>query len=151
MNFRRGFFRLWLVLTVLYICVIGAIFYTDVKSEFALATNFFSQFDTDVPVLCKEARGKENVDYKIDSGPWNDFRHDKLCWYQEASFRAQYPEYNDLSVKGLAESLYARAGLTAPRRAEPWKLLLSAITFGLSVPFFVLLVGVGIGWALAGF
>jgi hypothetical protein len=151
MNFRRGFFRLWVVLSVLYVAAIGAIFYGDLKAEFALANNVFSQFDTNIPVLCKDARGKQGVDYKIDKGPWNDYRQDKLCWYEEAAFRAQYPEYKDVSDKTLVDRLYALAGVTAPRRAEPWKLLFTTAAIALLVPLAILITGTGIGWAFAGF
>jgi hypothetical protein len=152
MNSRRGFFQLWVLLTILYVGSVGAYFYSDVRGEFALAKNFFNRFDTTtVPVLCKEARGTEGMDYEISEWLLNNDRGEKLCWYEQSSFRAQYPEYNDLPERTLAERLYQQAGLIIPRQAEPWKLLFSTMGIAFLPPLSVLLVGAGLGWALAGF
>jgi len=62
-----------------------------------------------VPVLCKEARGKDGEDYDA-SGPWNDYRAEKLCWYEEPKFRRLYPEYKDLTEDDHCQSV-----LTEPR------------------------------------
>jgi hypothetical protein len=84
MNLRRGFFRLWLVLSILYVAAIGAIFFNDVKGEFDKARNPFYAADMlSLPVACKDARGTEGTDYFME-GPWVDYQgREKFCWYQE--------------------------------------------------------------------
>jgi hypothetical protein len=72
---------------------------------------------------CKIARGNEGVDFKQEqSGPWQDFRTFKICWYEEPQFRAQYPEYKQ-SSKAFVHRVYEKIDLTPPRFAEPWTLV----------------------------
>jgi hypothetical protein len=154
MNLRRGFFRIWLVLSALYIIAVGALFYGDVSEQFRKAA-LGAEFKKAgagillVPVLCKEARGKDGEDYDA-SGPWNDYRAEKLCWYQEPKFRRLYPEYKDLTEDDLSDRLYQRAGLKI-ERAKPWVLVGTVAAIALSVPLAVFILGTAIGWAFAGF
>src|SRR5262245_25155998 len=126
MNLRRGFFRIWLDFSALYVVAVVAIFYGDVREQFRKATlrAEFKKAGADlllVPVLCKDARSKDGEDYD-SSGPWNDYRSEELCWYQEPKFRRLYPEYEDLAEDDLSERLYHRAGLQI-ERPRPWALV----------------------------
>jgi hypothetical protein len=153
MNLRRGFFRLWLVLSILYVVVVGAMFFSDVNGEFAKARNPFYAADMlSLPVLCKNARGKDGVDYQLD-GPWNDYRQgkEKLCWYDEPKFRSLWPEYKDLTTSYLINVLYTRADMEAPKPVAPWALLLWVIGVALIPPSVILAIGSALGWAFVGF
>ena len=94
-NLRRGPFRLWLVLAVLWAIVVGVLSFGDVRDEFGKAASMkkidAGGFIPDIPVDCDLARG-------------TDFRRERnLCWYDLPTFRELYPEYSDLDDRGLSD------------------------------------------------
>jgi hypothetical protein len=60
MNIRRGLFRLWLVLSVLFVLATAFVSYPEVRGEFAATTpegNWFDQHAV-LPTKCEvESRG----------------------------------------------------------------------------------------------
>lgn len=154
MNFRRGFFRIWLILSAIYTLLICIIFFDDVRQEFkkqALLSKWNEISVLLLPVLCDEARGEAKRDYNPPEGNYfNRFDAGALCWYEEPKFRQFYPEYRDLTTEMLSGRLYSKAGI-ATNRARPWTTLFVAVVTAIGVPLLVLILGAGLGWALAGF
>src|SRR5947207_320692 len=114
-NARRGLFRLWIVLSSLWVILICVMSIAPVREEFAKASTMrkinAGKWTPDEPVDCSIARGTE---YRRDGS---------LCWYALPAFRKLYPEYNDLKEQDLSEKLYARAGIPlTPIR--PWPMFL---------------------------
>jgi hypothetical protein len=141
-NVRRGFFRLWVVLSCLWAILIIAVSVSPVREEFAKASSVRKldavSWVPDEPVECSLARG---MDYRRDGS---------LCWYSLPTFRKLYPEYGDLPEKDLSEKLYAKAGIPlTPIR--PWPLLWEKAGFSIGPPVGVLIVGWAFLWALSGF
>jgi hypothetical protein len=145
MNFRRGFFRLWLVFSILFVIGTAAVFYRDVRSEFEKAAVIANSILM-VPVACNDARGKAGIDYEV----FDDPSKTNKCWYQVPKLRALFPEYKDLADDQLSDRLYQKAGIqTTP--VSPWSLVTRAASIAIGVPLIVLAVGSALGWSLAGF
>jgi hypothetical protein len=152
MNFRQGFFRIWVVGSILFIGAVGVFSYDKVSGEFNRASlDFSNQGILLVPVLCRDARGKVNVDYSPPEGPWTDYTASAgICWYQIDVLRRFYPEYKDLSQDVVSDRLYKKAGMVLDP-ARPWGTLGWVLLIALGIPAFVLLLGMALGWALSGF
>jgi hypothetical protein len=140
MNFRRGFFRIWVILSSLFIIGVAFASYKEVIGEFEKASLDFSSFVIEVPVNCTEARGKSGTDYL-------EFQK---CWYQMPTFRRLFPEYKDMSDDAVSDKLYAKAGIEL-HPARTWKALGIAISIALGVPLVALVIGAALGWAFSGF
>ena len=142
LNVRRGLFRLWLVLSCVWVLIVAAISFEPVKEEFGKAASMKSleaaSWVPDVPVDCRGARVSE-------------FRREgSLCWYSMPGFRKLYPEYKDLNDNELSDKLYARAGVPlTPIR--PWTLLAEKVGLAVLPPVAILLLGGSLIWALSGF
>lgn len=151
MNFRRGFFRIWVILSVLFVTSMAVVSYNEVSGEFEKASLDFSQVGIlMLPVDCREARGKSGVDYDPPDGPWNAYTATPNCWYKLPDFRRLYPEYRDLSETALSDKLYNKAEIVRTP-ARPWRALGVALAIALAVPLFVMIIGVALGWAFSGF
>ena len=70
MNVRKGTFRLWVVLSVLFVIAIAVISYSDIHTEFR---NAYTDWDADfakyggyslLPVDCEHAKGTLGIDYE---------------------------------------------------------------------------------------
>jgi hypothetical protein len=145
MNFRRGFFRLWLLFSILFVIGTAAVSYSDVKSEFEAAAVAAKNILM-VPVACSDARGKAGTDYEVFEDPSKTNK----CWYQVPKLRALFPEYKDLTDDQLSDRLYQKAGIqTTP--IAPWTLVIRTVSIAIGVPLIVLAVGSALGWSLAGF
>ena len=88
MNVTRGLFRLWLVISVIYLLAVAGLSYSDIKDQFDRASMDFSQAGIlMVPLDCGAARGTQEADYVK-----SDALSGKLtCWYQVRKFRALFP------------------------------------------------------------
>lgn len=151
MNFQRGFFRIWVVGSALFVIAVAALSYGKVTSEFERASMDFSKGSVlMLPTDCKLARGSSGADYSPIDGPWNDYTTQPVCWYKITDFRRLYPEYADISEDALSDKLYDRAGIVR-RPARPWQELGIAAAIALSVPLISLMIGAALGWALSGF
>jgi hypothetical protein len=144
MNIRRGMWRLWVVLSVLYVLFTGIVSYQEIRAEFARATpagDWLDQF-TVLPTKCEpESRGLKTVDYEQKGG---------LCWYPLEKFRALYPEYEDMGNRALANTLFAKVGQPL-EPAHPWLLIGQRAAVALGVPLAVLSIGWSLLWAISGF
>jgi len=154
MNLRRGFFRIWLVASVLFAGSVAFLSYDKVSRDFRRAGHWPGHLL--LPALCHddtrgkenvETRGKEGVDFdRVDLGANSaTFPRGNQCWYKIADFRRLYPEYEDLSDTDLSDRAYKRAGIMTP--ARPWASLGLSILIAFGIPALVL----AIGWALSGF
>jgi hypothetical protein len=112
MNFRRGFFRLWLVFSILFVIGTAAVFYRDVRSEFEKAAVIANSILM-VPVACNDARGKAGIDYEV----FDDPSKTNKCWYQVPKLRALFPEYIEKLV-----AIWPKAFFTNQSARKPLKL-----------------------------
>jgi hypothetical protein len=148
MNIRKGTFRLWVILSVLFLIGVAAVSYSDIHTEFRNAyTDWNAEFAkyggySVVPADCEKARGTFGTDYTH-----ND---DGLCWYEFSKFRSLYPEYKDVSDKDLNIRLYAKAGKPL-LEFHPWVKVLKTTAIAIGVPLVFLALGWSLFWALAGF
>ena len=148
MNIRRGTFRLWVILSVLFVIGVAAFSYSDIHTEFRKA-------DTDwnaelakyggislVPADCEKTRGILGTDYTRDA--------DGVCWYEFSKLRSLYPEYKDIRDKELDKRLYAKAGKPLVV-FHPWAKIAKAAAIAVGAPLAILDLGYALFWALAGF
>ncbi|MGJ5075510.1 hypothetical protein [Bradyrhizobium oligotrophicum] len=149
MNFKRGFFRLWVLLSALFIVGVAVVSYRDVSEEFEKASMDFSSVGTLlVPIDCKGARGTAGTDY--EAAHLDGSANKPICWYKMPDFRRLFPEYKGQSDDSVSYKLYASAGLeTHP--ARPWSALLIAASIAIAGPAITLFLGTALGWALLGF
>jgi hypothetical protein len=165
-NFRRGFFRLWVVLSLFFIGIVLFVTIDDIQKEFAKVSALESvatrRLETErdkflLPVLCGDARGKLGKDYSLSSdkgpGPWDKYAKVNpfdTCWYSVATFRNHYNEYADLSDANVYWKLNEKyAGRAKP--ARPWQVVGKTALITLGVPAVFLVLGSLLGWALTGF
>jgi hypothetical protein len=147
MNLRKGTFRLWVVLSVLFVIGVGAVEFSSVRDAFRKAQSDAELSDKYgwallLPTDCSKARGILGKDYE---------RHeDGLCWYDVPRFRALYPEYKDLKDSDLGDRLYAKAGVPITK-PHPWQTVAKVASIAFGIPIFVLLLGASLFWAVAGF
>jgi hypothetical protein len=146
MNLRRGFFRLWLLLSALFVIATAVVSFPDVKSEFKNAA-LEAFIIWDVPVVCSDARGRIGDDYDE-----HEYLGKNYCWYAPKKFKVLYPEseYKDLTDEQLSDRLYEKAGYPVTH-ASPWTLVLKVVSIAIGVPLIVLAVGSALGWSIAGF
>lgn len=153
MNFRRGFFRVWVAISLLWLCGIGAVSGPAVHKEFQASrlNADIKTFKLLLPVRCAETRGEANKDYTTiqysEPGPWEKYA---TCWYQVEDFRRLYPEYADLGVEALSDKLYDGAGISR-KRTDPWGMLRQTLLV-VALPIVALFaLGYVLIWVGAGF
>ena len=176
MNLRRGLFRVWLVLSALFIIAVFAFSYDSLYQEFK--NKYFvwkpETFTLLLPTDCSDARGKKSAynmqqeNALIDAQAKRDkaegtksekmvfdydyttSRDDSFCWYELPKFRALFPEYKDLDDGTLGDKLYDKAGIPI-KHYTPWMLLFKTLIFAIGIPLFVLVLGKSLLWAGTGF
>ncbi|MFG1411440.1 hypothetical protein V5G24_10020 [Xanthobacter sp. VTT E-85241] len=160
MNIRRGLFRIWVLVSVLWAITIIAFMYSPVSREFARGAEAREWAKAGInllPVPCSQTRGKLGTDYSArrgNAGPWDNYSNIQpgdFCWYEEPKFRALYPEYKDLNTRDLSEKLYSKAVITLTPQPKPWEELLQAAAIAVLPPLTLFMLGAAILWALAGF
>jgi hypothetical protein len=150
MTWQRGFFRLWVLLVVVWLAGAIAIFAPQGRDEWhkkgVLDGLDAQKFEVLIPTDCSLGRGRggklqDKADYEQREGK---------CWYDLSNFRRLYPEYNDKTDEALVSALYAKAGiiLTPPK---PFQVLMQFLMIGIGVPLVVLALGAGLDWVLRGF
>ncbi|WP_322884142.1 hypothetical protein U8C35_06325 [Sinorhizobium medicae] len=154
MNIRRGLFRLWLVISVMFATVALLVAWGDISAEFQAAEKRAAIPNSSknlLPMGCWEKRGVPEVDYvsahpKGECNPW------EAVWYTVPKLEKLFPEYTSTlpNFFNLQEDAYRKAGVPL-NEAHPWKLVgkFSAFAFGLPALIFVL--GFCFLWAFAGF
>jgi hypothetical protein len=161
LNIRRGLFRFWLVLSVLFIACVTVINFDWLKKDIELIRLQWAirNDDTIIPFLCGQARGKAGVDYTTKQnqgpGPWDNYatpNPDDTCYYMSLpSFRAFFPEYNDLQDNVLIKRLYNKVGIPLNYSTNQYINIVIFIIFALSIPIIFLVLGASLIWAASGF
>ncbi len=146
MDMKRGFWRLWLISTVLIVTIVFSVNYGTIEKEFdkqAMFQELIADGSVGVPVLCADARkrqmGKEKIIFKAPGGR-------ESCYYPFSKVRAFWPEYNNRADIDLVEELFHEAG-DYIFRGQPLMAALRLLALGLALP----LVALAFGWAAAGF
>lgn len=151
MTWGRGFYRAWIMFTVVWIAGCGWFFGPRFSDDWQRksATDALSVAAPGavplVPIDCKLARGrggslKDKADYEETDGK---------CWYMfPTDFRRLFPEYNDVSDDRLMVSLYEKVGT---RLAQPFEVFKQFMAFAICVPLVLLLLGAGLTWVFRGF
>ncbi|MDI7862374.1 hypothetical protein MRS76_10430 [Rhizobiaceae bacterium n13] len=132
------------------------IWWSDIQRDRWIAGDPWWEADAlaDLPVRCEEARGAVNVDYRIEDAaePWNRYRTpSQACWYDEAKFRALWPEYTDLKHEDLSRKLYQSLGWSPEFDGDRFERTKMAALFALVPPLFLLVIGAALAWAFSGF
>ena len=145
-NWGLGFFRAWVIFSILTTIVVFGGSYDHVAKEFELARHekaYLEFVSVLLPADCSQALGKEGEDYRRNS-------ETNICWYPEAKFRSFYPEYKDVEILELTRRLYTKYSQPI-HEGHPWKEMgeLAAISAGISGVVF--LIGASIYWVFAGF
>ncbi|CAN7680355.1 hypothetical protein LJR235_005369 [Pararhizobium sp. LjRoot235] len=152
MNIKRGLFRLWLVLSAVFVIVVLTFSFNNVKQEFdkgQLLSEIPENAEAMVPVYCYQTRGAIKADYTLDSGQSEERPWDK-CWYGMKKFRALFPEYKDLDEEQLTTQMYTAVKIPL-YPARPWETLGGITAFAFGVPLGLLAIGAALAWALSGF
>ncbi len=156
----RGFFRLWVLGSILFVMAIAYTSYGEIKAQFNdVATMKWAEQNIVflVPHLCGDARGIAGRDYSTregQPGPWDVYAKPNPfddCWYEIPKFRQLYPEFGNQSDKELSSKLYADAGRPIRDLPNPWTTLTSWIGIAVTIPLAALILGAGLGWAFKGF
>ncbi|MER8874588.1 hypothetical protein NKI04_32860 [Mesorhizobium sp. M0814] len=159
MNFKRGLFRLWLMMTAVWVLAAGALGYPEISRDRYFLSPFEIPADVIaiVPVLCGKVRGEAGKDYTTKEnqhpGPWDTYATPNAfenCWYEMPVFRKLWPEYADLSDDALSDNLYKDSGikLNVP---DPLSATKRVALFAFIPPIALLLFGSLIVWVNAGF
>ncbi|MBB3446425.1 hypothetical protein [Rhizobium sp. BK379] len=152
MNIKRGLFRLWLVLSVLWIVAVGFMSWESIQRDewWSGDPNVFA----DLPVHCENASGSADVDYyrREAPEPWNAYRTPgSACWYSEHRFRQLFPSYNSISHAKLSEMLYQNLGWEMARSSDKYDRTKSAAMTAFIPPAFTFVIGAALVWAFSGF
>lgn len=148
MNIRRGFFRLWVVATALYIAGVSVFYFFNIRNMEATYGTPQAAVGR-LPTDCEAQRGVEGADFirVTDTGkPWDRY----LCWYTLPDIRRLYPEYAGIGDDQLTRQLFVTANRSYGYYGY-WPTIQVAALIGLVPPLLALVVGSAIGWALSGF
>lgn len=157
MNWRRGFFRLWLVASICWIGWIGTRNVSGIVEEFDR-----TRFDKEVadspllPTECGTVRGSEGKDYvRTPAGASFSLAeaigNKSYCWLKPASFRSLYPEYADLEVREAQKILFERNKIAFGREGNPWTVLGWTALFSIVPPLLALAIAMILVWIMRGF
>lgn len=150
MNWRRGFFRVWLLISGLYVLAAVVLFYSPVVERFNLSPALWGAKQM-LMVDCRaEIRGTENTDFQ--KYPLVGYGGIEVCIYEPEKFRRLYPEYRDLSIDDIEARLNKRLNLPTPTAyGAAWEILRAPLGWTLIPPLALLLLGLGVYWSMAGF
>ncbi|PST19506.1 hypothetical protein C7U61_13450 [Rhizobium sp. JAB6] len=156
MNIKRGLFRLWLVLSVIFAGLVFLITWSSMRAEFdrAALTKYVANANAPVvvPVMCGEARGTANVDYTTEKRLAKPNPYD-ICWYDIPKYRTFYPEDSALSDTDLSDRLHWQMNIPINhlKPPHPWNNLARIVSLAFGFPLAVLLLGWWFMWAFSGF
>ncbi len=157
MNARHWLFRLWLLITFLWIVVLGVISWPMAIKDYGWAdSSQLGQYrSAELPVRCEEARGTVHLDYWVREAaePWNRDDYETpshACWYNEQRFRALWPEYKNMPLADLSAELYRSLEWSQQFNGDPYlhTKLAALVAFVPSLALFA--VGRLFAWAFVG-
>ncbi len=170
MNWRRGFFRVWAVVSLFFGVGIVILNYEKIADVLHRGTAEPSDWSAEVraepsdwsaevragagpvtftplgvvPTPCDKARGTKGTDYTV-------FNSAPGCWYDMPTFRRLYPEYNDIDEGKLTDRLDDLVPGSRGDSQSPWIVLGRVAGVALGVPLGLLVAGLSGAWALSGF
>jgi hypothetical protein len=163
MNIRRGFFRLWIFVALLWALLVAVLSFGTVRQEFVKAADERAMAEMSIvliPALCGDARGDIGKDYSTDKmkgpGPWDKDAYPEpnpfdTCWYELPSFRRLYKEYSDLNDDDLVAKTYAKFDMKVSPSAHPWRRLSRVLMLVFLPPAMLFVVGCLLAWVGSGF
>jgi hypothetical protein len=142
LNLRRGFFRIWLAVSVLWLFIVGALFYDQIASPY-IGPQFYILTD--------------DLDFsKLDEFDTfdRDFQAQHIAMHFPYNVTVYAPNNTpraalDAGAKVFTEK-YMKPLQTELTNAR-WQSLEQASAFGLLPPLTLLLLGLVIGWISSGF
>jgi hypothetical protein len=178
-NFRRGLFRVWIVLSCLWAILVCAVWFGDVRGEFAkaasvrhvdydaLAAKYGGVQESDA-VAPRKAPGRQQGQYSDADVAQPKTLTDPDAWMAQhqpppqglAPSQVQPApctpnRFGDLPVSCgdlrivKSDPLSTVAGLTDP--AHPWRIVLKMIAWAAAPPIGIFILGLSCLWAIAGF
>lgn len=156
MDFKRGFFRLWVAASLLWVPSVIVANWADIQQDTAWSPQSRREDNpfTRLPVPCSEARGTKGQHYAAGdaSEPWNRYRSiPGACWYSQKVLRELYPEYAELDFKTLEDRLYRRLDWQKAEERDPLTNTKEAAIGALLPPIGILLIVYLGTWVFAGF
>lgn len=151
MNVKRGFLRLYVVLSGIWVLLALAQFGSGLWLRFEA-----DQYWRVVPVACAEVASIEKNKFRSE-------RDKSVCLVTESDFRNLFPQYNDIRSGDLRKRLDQKYGIKADDtfledgtvfRAEPvwsWPEAQSALLTAFAPVLVVGLLGLFVGWVVSGF
>ena len=161
MHLKRGFFRLWLALSLAFAVFVLFLMWDDLRAAFFSKTFIAHNNVFVVPVTCNNVRGKVDIDYQKIRNPWElswensnppegTIMVTDLCYYELPKFRTLYTEYSDLSDKELLAKTYQKAGIIFPSESN-WEVLKRYFAIAFGIPLIFLIFGKVVAWIYLGF
>ncbi|WP_160010717.1 hypothetical protein [Rhizobium sp. 18055] len=156
MNIKRGLFRLWIVVSFLWVAAVGFMGWQEISKDRWWIGNPWYEADliADLPVRCEQARGAKGTDYAVRHAaePWNRYRDPpQACWYTEDRFRALWPEYKDLAFATVSADLYRTLGWSPRFDGDRFLRTRPIAYFAFIPPLVVMIIGCLFVWAVSGF
>jgi len=140
LNLRRGFFRIWLAVSVLWLCIVGALFYGQIASPYIGPQFYILTDDLNFSKL-------DELD-TLD----RDFQAQHTAMRFPYNVIVYAPNNTPLAVLDTEAKVFAEKYMK-PRQTEltnaRWQSLGQASAIGLLPPLALLLLGLVIGWIIS--
>ena len=156
MNIKRGLFRSWVVVSLLWVAVTSPIVVGMASGDKWLKGSEW--WETEplnlLPVRCEDARGQAGTDYQrtVAFEPWNRFRSPgEACFYTLENLRSLWPEYASIERSDASKALYDKIGWSAVFEGDRFEGTKTAALIAVAPPIAMLLLGLLVMWAVAGF
>lgn len=158
MRWRRGFFRLWIVASIIFIAWTGLLISSQYSSSYGVWERYAF-----VPLRCDQARGTLGLDYgytPIGPGAWDARPEDprdpprtSTCFMDIRTYQRLHPDLADGQDDAtLMRTAYASYGLQERSDPPGWIEPLGAwALFSVVVCLGTLAIGWVIGWIVSGF
>jgi len=152
MNYRRGLFRLWVILAVLWIGGVALVSGPDVYLEFQKAAAIKAAKAATVTDATKGATVSRFAKYGavIDDKDVLTFNIQGSRVRVGNNFFRLSPEEQQATVDEITSQLKGEA-YDKPPSPDPWSSLVSASWIAILPPLTLLTLGAALGWAFSGF
>ncbi|MBU6442429.1 MAG: hypothetical protein KGR48_00840 [Alphaproteobacteria bacterium] len=124
MNWKRGFFRIWLIASGLFVIAVSAIYWQQAAHQFEALRHV-------LPANERSPELQKAIDalYRVSSAPASD-----------PHARALAQHVSDLNRREIEL-----------RDGNPWQTIYEGMALAIAVPLILLALGAAAGWALGGF
>ncbi|MBN9033816.1 MAG: hypothetical protein BGO05_09875 [Rhizobiales bacterium 63-7] len=156
MNIKRGLFRSWVVVSLLWLAVTSPLVVGMASGDkWVKGSEWWEKEPLNLlPVRCEEAKGQAGSDYQIAAAfePWNKFREPgQACFYTLEHFRAFWPEYENMDKAAVSKALYSKIGWSMVFDGDRFENTKTAAMIAIVPPVAIYLIGLLVMWAVAGF